>query len=148
MKSVYRGRRRHLLFAVIAVLAVGVWAAPAMAAPGASVTLGNDANQDGTFSQTENVAKTASYPDTITFQLAITSGPLAGPFPGGHLSRSITETNGAVALNASGAAPSSGRRGRGPTSPSRTDGPSGCRRCDRRTTPGSWTPSSTCPSWS
>lgn len=94
MKSVYRGCRRYLLVAAFAALALG--AAPAAAsASGFSASLTNDANHDGTFSVTENVAKNVTYPWTVTFHLSITSGPAGGPGGAYHTIASITDTAGA-----------------------------------------------------
>jgi hypothetical protein len=39
-----------------------------------SVAVANDANHDGTFSNTENVAKNATYPYSVTYQLTISAG--------------------------------------------------------------------------
>lgn len=39
-----------------------------------TISVANDANHDGTFSATENVAKNATYPWTVTYQLTISAG--------------------------------------------------------------------------
>ncbi|HLJ03977.1 MAG TPA: hypothetical protein VKT31_11090 [Solirubrobacteraceae bacterium] len=73
------------------VAAVFLALAPAsLASPFPSLTLGNDANQDGTYTQVENVAKSASYPDTVTFQVSINTGTF-GP----HTFTSLADTAGA-----------------------------------------------------
>lgn len=71
------GRARFAALAVagsLAVVSFGVCASDALAVSPPTITLTNDANQDGTFSTTENVAKTATYPDTITFQVSLYGG--------------------------------------------------------------------------
>jgi len=64
-----------LALAVLAAAAAVV--APASAATRPSVTLANDANHDGVFSQTENVAKNATYPWTVTYQVVLSAGTTA-----------------------------------------------------------------------
>ena len=50
-----------------------------------SITVLNDANHDGTYSAVENVAKNATYPSTVTYELTINDGdfhahdPVASP---------------------------------------------------------------------
>jgi hypothetical protein len=59
------------------------------------IALANDANQDGVFTNVENVAKTATYPLTVSFQISITSGPAPGPHGNFHTITSLQETGGA-----------------------------------------------------
>jgi hypothetical protein len=73
----HRKGRRALAVLVLLTL-VGVVTALAGGAGSASATvqvfsisLSNDANHDGAFSDTENVAKTATYPYTVTFQVTL-----------------------------------------------------------------------------
>ena len=73
----HRKGRRALAVLVLLTL-VGVVTALAGGASSASATvqvfsisLSNDANHDGTFSDTETVAKTATYPYTVTFQVTL-----------------------------------------------------------------------------
>ncbi len=70
--------RRGSVVAAVAVLAaiaaIAVAAAPAFAAGKPTVTVLNDANHDGTFSAVENVAKNATYPWTVTYQLTLDAG--------------------------------------------------------------------------
>ena len=70
--------RRGSVVAMVAVLAaiavIAVAAAPAFAASKPSVTVLNDADHDGTFSAVENVAKSATYPWTVTYQLTLDAG--------------------------------------------------------------------------
>jgi len=75
--------------ALTAVLAAVLASAAAAATP-PSITVTNDANQDGVFTAVENVAKTATYPDTVTFQVAISGGSVRS-----HTISSISDTAGA-----------------------------------------------------
>ncbi len=71
-------RRRRLpavlfflvLFGVVGMFVVA--AGPASATiPVVSIAAANDANKDAVFNNVENVAKNATYPDTVTFQLTL-----------------------------------------------------------------------------
>jgi hypothetical protein len=63
------------LIGVLGVLAVLVGGGPANAsAVKPTITAANDANHDGVFNVTENVAKNATYPWTVTFQLTLDAG--------------------------------------------------------------------------
>jgi len=42
-----------------------------------SISVANDANHDGVFSNTENVNKNATYPLTVTYRLALANSPIA-----------------------------------------------------------------------
>ena len=78
-----------LLLAAGLALTGGVSTASA-AAVKPSVSLDNDANHDGVFSDTENVAKSASYPWTVTYRLTINAGTL------GHTVAAISDTAGSL----------------------------------------------------
>ncbi len=79
--------RRRRLPAVLVLLAIcGIVGSVLTAAGPASATVqvisiaaANDANKDGVFTNTENVAKNATYPDTVTFQLALMNTTLTAP---------------------------------------------------------------------
>ena len=89
MQLLTRGRGL-MLVASLAALILGAFASTSSAATPPSLTLGNDANQDGAFSATESVAKTATYPDAVTFQITFAAGSARS-----HTITSLTDTAGA-----------------------------------------------------
>jgi hypothetical protein len=72
------GPRRWTLLSLLALACVALFASMSSSAFAAASTLtvDNDANHDGIFSDTENVAKNATYPYTVTFRVTLTAGPV------------------------------------------------------------------------
>lgn len=89
MQLLTRGRGLMLVTS-LAALILGAFASTSSAATPPSLTLGNDANQDGAFSPTESVAKPATYPDVVTFQITFNAGSARS-----HTITSLTDTAGA-----------------------------------------------------
>src|SRR5579859_1212857 len=79
-----------LIGGCVSALVFGLSAGAALA-NGPIVTLTNNADGSGTFAQTENLAKTATFPDMVTFSLTV-DGSAA---PGSPLLRSVSDTAGA-----------------------------------------------------
>lgn len=71
----------------VLVFGLVLFAGSAVATPTGkpTISVANDANHDGTFSTVENVAKNATYPYTVTYQLTIFSGDFK------HTIQSITD---------------------------------------------------------
>jgi hypothetical protein len=79
-------RRRRLRAVLLSLTVCGIVGVFVVAAGPASATVqvvsiaaANDANKDGVFTNTENVAKNATYPDTVTFQLTLSNTTLTAP---------------------------------------------------------------------
>lgn len=99
MAEGHPGRRwmlRRVAGALMCVAALTglVFASTSSAAPSnVSITKTNDANHDGVFSSTETIPTTATYPWTVTYQLAIFGGTTPGPHGPFHTITSITDSN-------------------------------------------------------
>src|SRR5438270_7338670 len=90
-----RSLLRTLCLAVsLAALGALLFTGTSSAAPSeVSITAANDANQDATLSGSETIPAAATYPLTVSYQLTIVSGASPGPINGGHVIRSISDSN-------------------------------------------------------